>query len=556
MLGFRRGTLFSFSLALLTTRSAMAGKVSARPLVGDPGCDVASPTGNTSAAFVRRHLHALFPPSPGAPTAPWAMYGHDAQHSGRSPYVGPSGPFVCATWTAGFGTFSSPAVGADGTVYTVSSVDGYLYALDGASGTVKWNTTFGVYADPAVGADGTVYTVSADGYLYALDGALGTLKWNYSQYSGVYESPSPVIGPDGTVYIGPVVVDGASGALKRNYTNVGRLCSSPAIGSDGTVYIVSYYNEGSALNALDGASGALKWNYTIGNSDSGPAIGADGTVYIVSADNTENALNALDGASGALKWNYTIGYSSDFSLAIGADGTVYVVSADNKVYALNAVDGTSGALKWKFATGGALYYSPAIGGDGTVYIGSSYSYLYALDGASGALKWKFITGLDTGVSSNPAIGTDGTLYLGIDSSVYAIRDCSQSATPSPYSSVSATQTASSCPIPACRSGGCCLDGSPECDEYCGCQGRIRPFSEHQRWAFGLCCLLHALQATGFTCLWGRCVGARCFCVCVQCARVHVTCLRIKCCMRMCACGCVCEHECVFGLCDTCLCAPV
>jgi hypothetical protein len=50
-----------------------------------------------SAAFVRLPWSPPPAPSP-LPSAPWAMQGHDAQHTGRSPYVGPSGPVVQATW--------------------------------------------------------------------------------------------------------------------------------------------------------------------------------------------------------------------------------------------------------------------------------------------------------------------------------------------------------------------------------------------------------------------------------------------------------------------------
>ena len=69
--------------------------------------------------------------------------------------------------------YSSPAIGADGTVY-VGSSDNKLYAISppasGTTGVLKWSFTAGndVSSSPAIGADGTVYVGSYDGRLYAI----------------------------------------------------------------------------------------------------------------------------------------------------------------------------------------------------------------------------------------------------------------------------------------------------------------------------------------------------------------------------------------------------
>ena len=63
---------------------------------------------------------------------------------------------------------SSPAIGADGTIY-VGSKDYSLYAIN-ADGTQKWKFTTGgfVQSSAAIGTDGTIYFGSVDGNLYAL----------------------------------------------------------------------------------------------------------------------------------------------------------------------------------------------------------------------------------------------------------------------------------------------------------------------------------------------------------------------------------------------------
>ena len=62
---------------------------------------------------------------------------------------------------------SSPAIGADGTVY-VGAGDGNLYAIN-PGGTIKWSYLTGkpVDSSPAIASDGRVYVGSWDGKLYA-----------------------------------------------------------------------------------------------------------------------------------------------------------------------------------------------------------------------------------------------------------------------------------------------------------------------------------------------------------------------------------------------------
>ena len=67
---------------------------------------------------------------------------------------------------------SSPAIGADGTVY-VGSADNMVYALDGKSGVKKWEFETGdsVSSSPVVGSDGAIYIGSMDNKLYVLNSA-------------------------------------------------------------------------------------------------------------------------------------------------------------------------------------------------------------------------------------------------------------------------------------------------------------------------------------------------------------------------------------------------
>ena len=352
-------------------------------------------------------------PSGYQPGAPWPRMGRNSRNTGYGLGSGSNG-LLKWSFPTGATVFSSPAVGADDTVF-VGSTDSNVYALNGATGAKKWSFAAGTYvsSSPAIGADGTVYIGSGDFNVYALDGATGARKWSFATGEAIQSSPA--IGADGTVYVGSLdnsvyALDGATGAKKWSFATGQAIYSSPAIGADGTVYVGSLDN---SVYALDGSTGAKKWSFATGQKIySSPAIGAEGSVYVGSHDIN---VYALDGATGAKKWSVAIGnYVS--SPAIGADGTIYIGSADTNVYAL---DGSTGAQKWSFATRSTVTTAPAIGADGTVYVGSDDGNVYALAGATGAKKWSFAAGHY--VDSSAAIGADGIVYVGCrDGHIYAL----------------------------------------------------------------------------------------------------------------------------------------
>lgn len=271
---------------------------------------------------------------------------------------------------------------------------------------------------------------------------------------------NPIVGPDGTVYLGTYNDTSEHGNLyafnpnntvKWNYTiNDGEwseISSTPAISSEGTIIFgtnfadASLTSEHGNLYALSD-TGAYLWNYTIPGLESwicsSPAIGSDGTVYFLAyISNMGNAVANLFALTkdGAQKWNYTLGGVSDgktYSPVIGQDGTIYIGVDSYGAGVMYAItDATDHAVeKWNYALSDGYYtYSwivnaPAIGSDGTLYFGTGFSSMmheapigvfYALtDAGDHAIKkWDYV--LDTEMSwitSPPAIAKDGTIYFG------------------------------------------------------------------------------------------------------------------------------------------------
>jgi outer membrane protein assembly factor BamB len=352
------------------------------------------------------------------------MFHQNAQHTGQSPYPGPTIPFLKWKFQTGGPIDASPAIG-NGRIY-VASEDGNLYALN-LRGDLLWTFRTGqpflFPSSPAIGSDGTVYLgshIDCDNYflcpkgiLYAINPA-GHLKWNLTFYNGGETATltSPTIGPDGTIYVSQVgyhvIAVHPDGTLKWIVAAFGWVLDSPALAPDGTVYVGiddpdAFGACGQCLMAIN-PDGTIKWTTGITGSIQGPSptVGSDGTVY-VSGGNGLFAINP----DGTLKWEYSQGIFC--SPSIGPDGTVYCSG-----YAFDQ----NGDLRWKVPTGQT---SATIGSNGMVYFGanSAQGNLYDIT-PNGTLVWKFATGPITG--SDPlAIGSGGTIYLGsADGNVYAI----------------------------------------------------------------------------------------------------------------------------------------
>jgi len=138
----------------------------------------------------------------------------------------------------------SPCIGNDGTIYCVS-LDNYLHAVN-PDGSLKWVTYVGAGTSPTIGQDGTIYA----GYstLYAVNTIDGSVKWTFPVGSGAIRGGTPCNSADGTIIFGTdnamsggdIVAVNPDGTLRWRE----KICDygwgvefAPIIGEDGTVYI-------------------------------------------------------------------------------------------------------------------------------------------------------------------------------------------------------------------------------------------------------------------------------------------------------------------------------
>jgi len=179
-----------------------------------------------------------------------------------------------------------PSIGADGTIY-VPSHNHYLFAVN-PDGTLQWKTEIGTGSSdtPAIGNDGTIYI--GELFFYAINPD-GTIKWIYDgwdQYDYEVTSSAYAISADGLVYFlakrkteGNEVVffalncDDGSLYWKKTISSIGMPYSQPVIGSDGTIYIGSDFH-GSSTDGYFYAFGAVEGNHPPETPDiEGPVTG-------------------------------------------------------------------------------------------------------------------------------------------------------------------------------------------------------------------------------------------------------------------------------------------
>ena len=368
------------------------------------------------------------------PPAPETMFRGGPAHQGV--YQGGGPTLLGLAWRAPTdGDVVSSAAIANGVVY-VGSGDGFLYALDLATGARRWRYDAGspVSSSPAVGG-GLVFATARDGSIFALDGATGTRRWRlttgpdlplpWGHESGDHFLSSPTY-VEGTVVVGAgdggvYAVDARRGHAKWRAQTEGRVRASPAV-ANGRVYTGSYDGR---VYCYDLTSGALRWRYdTEGTTlksgsygfdrrsiQSSPAVD-NGVVYVGARDGFLYAIGADDGK---LRWRVDHKISWIITSPAVSEHTVFAGSSD--AHFTQALDST-GTERWRFAADVPVWSSPAVAGD-LVYFGDAAGRVHAVDRASGAEKWMFRTGAT--VFSSPVVAGDLVVVGSTDGGVYALR---------------------------------------------------------------------------------------------------------------------------------------
>lgn len=144
----------------------------------------------------------------------------------------------------------------------VGSNDGSLRAADGRSGLVRWHFQSGgeIKAQAVVDSAGSCFFTSMDGYVYALDSATGRLLWQRSLGGRLYFTPH--------LFGDTLLVGTQSSRLVALARDSGRICwvatlpGSPVGGAErlGRDLVLLSASDGSA-HILNAANGSRLWTY-------------------------------------------------------------------------------------------------------------------------------------------------------------------------------------------------------------------------------------------------------------------------------------------------------
>ncbi|MGE3635756.1 MAG: PQQ-binding-like beta-propeller repeat protein, partial [Sandaracinaceae bacterium] len=155
------------------------------------------------------------------------------------------------------------------------------------------------------------------------------VAWTHRTGARVFASP--VVGPDGTVYVGSLDrtfrAIAADGTLRWRYTGQDRFYSTAALTPDGTVVVGCHDRSVIALSA----AGQTRWRRELGAAvDSSPVVAPDGTIYV-----TADGLYALD-PQGNVLFHHAAPDALRSSPAIHPDGFVVYGSTDGRIVAVRA----------------------------------------------------------------------------------------------------------------------------------------------------------------------------------------------------------------------------
>ena len=298
------------------------------------------------------------------------------------------------------GWTSMPVMTKDRKGIMVGSVDGRLYCIDAAKGTLLWqyDTGAAIIASPVVFGE-RVLIASTNGSLHALTSA-GSKIWEYTSSSPLVATPCIhnddilLSSMDGTVKY----LNANDGSVKWTYRTDGPVVSTPQVLEN----LVFFGSKDKCLHAISLDKGWRQWiSPTQGAIVSSPLVSTD-SVYIGSTDGN---MYALEAETGKLVWKYPTEH------AIVAKGTLeftsVTVCSEDKW--LHCVEKYKGALVWK-----ARLHSPVMTNltstSGHIYAANREGWMQCFNLKNGELQWQM--NCEKRLESSPLIAGK-MMYIGM-----------------------------------------------------------------------------------------------------------------------------------------------
>ncbi len=286
-----------------------------------------------------------------AETAPWPMFQHDAQHTGRADYevsgnLEEKWTFSLKDYNSSINYYTSyqPIIGKKAIYITLRNnkqKKGEVYAID-FNGTLIWDYEINneYPYNPSIDSNENIYIPCSNGSVYALNSDGEKIwKFNTGREEGII---SITIGNNNLYFTDYKYIYSVdfNGNLKWSNTGVTRGGSAnegPAIGKDGTIYVswTGFKNfqdaRTGALYAYNPEDGSERWHTYLNHDATAPAVEADGDIYLVAgsrwAGHEFRTLRAYNSSGDELWRNNKVMDGSIKMPVLSSDGKIIITDS-------------------------------------------------------------------------------------------------------------------------------------------------------------------------------------------------------------------------------------
>ena len=323
--------------------------------------------------------------------------------------TGETGPFRFSLDFPTNQSFSVPIIAGDLLYFTYVAADGYLFAIEKATGqkVIVLHFEKNSVSRPAAN-ENIVFFGSARGQVHAYDVRKREKKWSFVDKDHSFAESYPILDGDLLYFYarerGLYAFVAETGDVKWLFKSE-KFVHAPAVANDRVLLLT----ETGRLIAVDRETGVTRWDVGVGRDALGPSVLGD-QIFLVYDGGEIRSYSAIDGA---LQWKSEDVPRTGTALALH-NGMVYYAARDDSVV---AIDATTGAAKVRFKTKRPCH-APVIA-DELLYVRCRDNKLYALSTATLTEVWQVKNGNTTPPS---VVFADGVMYsLGTDGFVHAIR---------------------------------------------------------------------------------------------------------------------------------------
>jgi hypothetical protein len=361
---------------------------------------------------------------PSLQKAPWPMYRHDPQLTGRSPYAGPTKGIIGDTLPY----YSTGSIVSDGMNIFIPFIRygaPMFCSVSSQNGDTNWTLNLQASLDenpntPMLLAGGEI--VHSAKQLYGIT-ANGLLVWQYAGTKNKIYNYHELVDKDGNIYAvedkHTIICLSPSRQLLWSFTDPQIWQPKFSFSPDGkTLYVPKGIDH--SIMALDAATQQVKWTFGSLGLFASPVVDNAGNIYFQkSSSNTPIDTFYCLAPSGAVRWQYAYHKGNSvpdiydyYEPTIDHNGNVYFIAPKDTLVSTT----NDGVLRWKLPlTPYSGSYSPLIcDKNNTIFLTTGGKQLIAVSEA-GTVLWQVQFTFSEGeIYFTPSIA-NGKLYLAANS---------------------------------------------------------------------------------------------------------------------------------------------